>query len=382
MASRYAIDLGFWDRIGPKISQWELTHGRQMPKSKYQALIEAELGTASNIAEQRFERDRAIALDRERLDLQKDAMKGSKVKGAVDIFSTLGTGYIGYKTMGVLGKQAETLDAIAKAKLGAGAPAAAVPGAAVPHAGVPLASAVNAPAAVSGPAAIDLGAGGQVALQKTAPLLAEAPSAVPAAAAEAGGAAGASTPAAAAGPTFGGTVLAGAAGWAAGYLASKAFGANEDISQGLQLGGAGAALGGYLAAGTSIGGPVGALIGAGVGVAVSLFDDSVVCGELLRQKLLSRSDYRACMVFRQKHIDDVMFVSYLEWADPHVRAMRKGGFGNLVRLPFAKAFVGYMVKIARGKTPSWFEKAVYGYAWGACERAVATWGTQEVMAHG
>ena len=52
-----------------------------------------------------------------------------------------------------------------------------------------------------------------------------------------------------------------------GYGASKLLGANQDISQALSLGGAGAGIG------FAVGGPVGAAVGGAIGVGASLLDD-------------------------------------------------------------------------------------------------------------
>ena len=65
----------------------------------------------------------------------------------------------------------------------------------------------------------------------------------------------------------GSAILPGVAGGAAGFGLSKVLGANEDISQGLTYGGAGAA------AGFAIGGPVGAAVGGLIGAGISFLDD-------------------------------------------------------------------------------------------------------------
>jgi hypothetical protein len=62
-----------------------------------------------------------------------------------------------------------------------------------------------------------------------------------------------------------------------------------------------------------------------------------------------------------------MFDAYLEWAEPHVTAMRKGGWRNTIRLPFAHLFVDYMISVQDKREPSIMQKLVWKYAWRRCE---------------
>jgi hypothetical protein len=63
------------------------------------------------------------------------------------------------------------------------------------------------------------------------------------------------------------TAGAGLVGGGVGYGLSRLLGANEDISQGLTLGGAGVGIG------LAVGGPVGAVVGGLIGAATSFLDD-------------------------------------------------------------------------------------------------------------
>lgn len=334
----YAVNLDFWDRIQPKIRQWEITHGRTMPKQQYQALVEGELSVATNAAKDMNIRGRALNLEEERLALAKEQVKAArsaaKIKGITDIATTGALGYLAYKAVdfGTLGAPA-----IDMAEISTGVFAA------------PTAKAAGF-----------TGLGGQAALSKTAPILATK-TAFPAEAAATEALAEGTT--AVATPGFGTMALVGGAeGYAAGWIASKALGANEDISQALKLGGAGIGIG------LRVGGPVGAVIGGLIGIGASLFDDSVVCSELYRQGRITYRQRAICVIYRIEHIDDRMFAGYIEWAGPHVSAMRQGGWRNSVRLPFAHAFVNYMIKKARNRKPSWFERMVFAYAWSRCEK--------------
>jgi hypothetical protein len=127
----------------------------------------------------------------------------------------------------------------------------------------------------------------------------------------------------------------------------------------------GAAIGSIIpGVGTAVGGVVGGIIGGGIEL---IEDASVVCSELLRQGRITERQRTTCVVFRFRHIPDDMFSAYLEWAKPHVEAMRKGGWRNMVRLPFARAFVGYMIAVQEKRKPSFSERMVWKYAWNRCE---------------
>jgi hypothetical protein len=105
--------------------------------------------------------------------------------------------------------------------------------------------------------------------------------------------------------------------------------------------------------------------------------DSVVCSELLRQGRIPKSDRIKCIVFRDKYISNEMFAAYREWAEPHVMAMRRGGWRNWIRLPFAHAFVGYMLAIHGKRCPSFMENTVWDYAWRRCENIARLQGVGE-----
>ncbi|MFZ3043873.1 MAG: hypothetical protein WA058_02060 [Minisyncoccia bacterium] len=363
--------MDFWDEIQPKIRQWEITHGRTMPKQQYQALVEGELSVATKSASDMNIRGRALNLQEDELALRKEqaekADKAAAIKGVADIGTTVGTGYLAYKGLGIAEKNAASMEKLTERLVGGGKAPALDFGKSATGFGGAAAPAIDlaeiSPGVFAAPSAeaAGFGLGGQAALTKTAPMLATNTSFATEAAATEAIASGAPS-AAAAGPGLGTIGLAGAAGYAGGYIASKLLGANEDITQALELGGAGIGIGFALA------GPPGALIGGLIGGAASLFDDSVVCSELLRQGRITPRDRTKCVVFRFRHIPDEMFDAYLEWAAPHVREMRNGGWRNAIRLPFAHAFVGYMIAIQERRYPSFFERTVWNFAWRRCEK--------------
>jgi hypothetical protein len=154
------------------------------------------------------------------------------------------------------------------------------------------------------------------------------------------------------------------------YLADKFSpigGSREKAIGGGMLGGAatGAAIGSVVPV---VGTAVGAVVGGIVGGITGLVEDSVICGELVRQNEISERVRTACVVYRFRHIDDDMFNAYLEWAGPIVKQMRKGGFVNKLILPVARAFVGYMWKIQSGKVPTLGQRLVWKYAWWRCAK--------------
>ena len=386
----YAVNLDFWDRIQPKIRSWEIAHGRSMPKNQYQALVEGELSVATSAAAARAERGRALDLEQERMDLAKeqaeDAKSAAKVKGITDIGTTAGMGYLAYKQVGVNERIAKSYELMAGKEgakpavdLGAGkftAPTAEKAGYTTLGTTPSTTAAVDlGTTTFAAPTATEAGygLGGQAALTETAPILSTntsfAASAAETEAIASGTTAATGSETAAAGTTAGpsalGTTAVGVgAGFAAKYLAEKA-GANQEWSN--VAGGAvsGAYIGSQIG---SIGGPVGMVIGAVVGLVAGEIFDSVICSELLRQNEISKWDREWCVVFKHRYIDGRMFAAYLEWASPHVSAMRRGGWRNSVRLPFAHAFVNYMIKTAKQQKPTWFEKAVYAYCWKQCEK--------------
>jgi hypothetical protein len=125
---------------------------------------------------------------------------------------------------------------------------------------------------------------------------------------------------------------------------------------------AGAAIGSIV---PGIGTAIGAVVGGVVGFAQDL---SVICSELHRQGEISERERQVCVAFRFRHIPNDMFMAYLEWAEPIVKVMRKGGICNRILLPFAHAFIGYMLAVQAKRVPSFAERMVWKYAWWRCEK--------------
>ena len=392
----YAVNLDFWDRIQPKIRSWEIAHQRPMPKSQYQALVEGELSVATSAAAARAERGRALDLEQEKMDLAKqqaeDAKDAAKVKGITDIGTTAIMGKMAWDQVGINKANAAANERLTEYIISGGKggakPAISYPTTPAETYGADLTAPQYAPADVGAyygkatPAsfevggtapAIDFGAptvaeagfelGGQAALTKTAPILSTETSFAASAAETEAIAAGTTAEGTAAGTTgstsaLGTTALSVGAGFATKYIADK-LGANQETSN---------IAGGVMAGMLIMGGPVGIVLGGLIGLGAGEIFDSVVCSELLRQGRISKRDREWCVVFKHRYIDDRMFAAYLDWASPHVSAMRGGGWRNSVRLPFALAFVNYMMKVAKHKEPSWFEKAVYAHCWRQCEK--------------
>jgi hypothetical protein len=157
-----------------------------------------------------------------------------------------------------------------------------------------------------------------------------------------------------------------AAGFVGGSLLGKTFdkilpgGGKTGAAVGGAAGGAlaGAAMGSVVpGVGTAIGAVVGGVVGA-VG------EMSVICSELVRQGWITEKDRTKCVIYRFNNIPDDLFMAYLEWAEPIVKIMRREGIGNYLLLPFAKAFVGYMIF----RDPTFFQRMVWKFAWWRCTK--------------
>jgi hypothetical protein len=359
MANEYAVSMDFWPRIQTKIRNWEITHGRSLPKDQYEALVSAEMGVSADQAAKRNVQGRAIALEEEKMDLAKDqaekAERAATIKGAVDVATLGGTGYLAYKGMenqaAQVAANTKLIDSIIAGGSGAAKPAVDIAGA----------GAFSAPTAEG--AGFTLG--GQAALE--APTLATetsfaAPAIAEAGAAEAAGAAG------------GGAAVEGAAASVAPYMAPAGAGfagaslLAKPLSKLPGIGDTGGAIIGGAAAGAAagsffpgVGTVVGGIIGAGAGLVQDLAGDSIICTELYRQKRISLRTLLACHLFRRKYIGPDMFQEYLLWAAPIVAVMERRGLGNRLLLPFTTRFVSYMVAIVRGKKPTRAERAVWRY---------------------
>jgi hypothetical protein len=123
---------------------------------------------------------------------------------------------------------------------------------------------------------------------------------------------------------------------------------------------AGAAMGSIV---PGVGTLAGAVIG---GIVGGVSEMSVICSELLRQKRITERDRTKCVLFRFRHIPNDMYYAYLEWAAPIVALMRRGGVANALLLPFAHAFVDYMIAIYDRKLPTFTQRMVWKYSWWRC----------------
>lgn len=442
----YAIGSDVFDRIKPKIRQWEINKQRRIDPNVLQSMLEAEMSTATKEADTRFFRATELEQRQQALDAaeqtRKDAASAATVQGAVNIGTLGATGYLGYKGMQNQKTMADAYKTIAdKVSTGTagGGQVAVEPGVLQPPGalktpagykyaggGQPADAAVAPPESFGGPT-IDMApvAGDSTTFAPVAPSadvggLAVDASSLPAVA-EGGQAAIAGETAAVAGTGAQTTVAAGEAALTAeesaalaadvgvggemgaeGLMASEsglglgsvalpvaAYAAGDLVAKGIEkwspIGGAkeksiaghvvkgaatGAAVGSIVPViGTAVGAVVGGIIGAAVGFAE---DVSVVCSELLRQGRITENDRKKCVVYRFRHISDDMFDAYLEWAGPHVKAMQRGGWRNWVRLPFAHAFVRYMIKMHHVTRLNWtkptrFERLVWAHAWRRCE---------------
>ncbi len=438
MPVSYAIGSDVFDRIKPKIRQWEINKQRRIDPNVLQSMLEAEMSVATKEADTRFFRATELEQRQQALDAadqaRKDAARAATVQGVVNIGSLAATGYLGYKGLENQKTMAEAYKTLAgKVNPGGGGQVAVEPGTLSPPGALKMpkdytypgggqaADAVVAPPESFGGPTIDMApvAGDATTFAPVAQAdvggLAVDASSLPAVAAEGGQAAVAGETAAAAGAGAQTTVAAGetaltaeesaalaadvgvggemgAEGLAAGTeyglgsvaLPVAAYAAGDLVARGIEkwspIGGAkeksiaghivkgaatGAAIGSVVPViGTAVGAVVGGIIGAAVGF---VEDVSVICSELLRQGRITEHDRKTCVIFRFRHIPDDMFDAYLEWAGPHVKAMQRGGWRNWIRLPFAHAFVRYMIATQLKIEPTRFERLVWAHAWRRCE---------------
>ena len=349
--------------------------------------------------------DRDFAL---RTQAQEDAAAAAKVSGVTSMVGTGANIYLGKRLLDIYGKggakvpeASATTGGFAGGETGLGpafseAPAVA-PSVAASYGGAPLAEAApgSITAGVSGleygsgvaPGAANVGAaalpiageGAQAGLAAGGGADVASLAAYDASMAE-GAAAGVGTvPATTSLLGTGASALGyGALGYTAGDFVAKAIekwspigGEKEKSIAGNVVKGAGAGAGVGMAVGGPIGAVIGGAIGGIVGLGVGLVEDaSVICSELLRQGRISAHDRERCVIFRFRFIPDDIFAAYLEWAEPIVKVMRRGGIGNRLLLPFAHAFIGYMLAIQAKRIPSFAERMVWKYAWGRCTKIV------------
>ena len=227
--------------------QRRATGGRPLTSGEMRGLLDPMMGLEFQRGEAAAERARQQENFNRQMSLQEQAVRNqnraASIGGVAQLGGLLGQGYLGYKGLQLAGQQVASTSAFNQQLLGllGGGGGAANAGIAGTTGAANLAGGMlpgsMAPGVVGGMS--------------------------PALAAE--GAAGAAAPSAAAGVA--GAALPGIAGGVAGFGLSKLIGANEDISQGMTLAGAGAMAGFY------VGWPIGAIVGGGLGVIASLFDD-------------------------------------------------------------------------------------------------------------
>ncbi len=407
MATGYAYDAGLVNRILPRLNQYEATTGRRMTPAMLDALYRAEMAGEVDKAKQsavldrqQTQRDQDLALQREKLDKES---KAATIGGISDLATTAVMGYLGYKALTKPAVTTITLTNTGASAVPAysatSAPSVGTAAETTPwlsgSSGVNYGNVAGSGSAVGASAGSGAGAGGaqaayggSVATGQGALVAGEGSTASMAAydAAVAEGAAEGvgSTAGTSAGGASAGMVaypaLAASVGHALGRPVSKALGTHEKTTSDVMATGGGAIAGFYVGAESgSVGGPVGAVIGGVIGLAVGLASDSVICSELLRQARISQRDRTKCVLFRFRCIPDDLFHAYEEWAAPHVAEMRKGGWRNRIRLPFAHAFTNYMLALYNGTEPTLFQRAVWRYAWWRCSM-IARRGGSPVMA--
>jgi hypothetical protein len=367
MATAYSRNLV--DKILPKIQQYEATTGRKVSRSMMDSLFRQELDALGqqDLQSRALElQQENIASDRAFRDRQlKDQNKAAAISGVAQIGQAYGTyklasGYLN-KPSGVpaVGDASATTGGYAGGNTGMGPAFTEAPvGAQTAASGAaPATTAIGGQSAISGASASEAAAGSGMG-EGLAATYGEGYGATATGAEAAGGSAGSSV--GVAGPAI-------AAAYVGTYgpgLLKKATGMNDVWSKGL-IRGPESFLG---SAAKHIGGETVGRIIDPVGFIGDKIADSVVCSELLRQGRITERERVKCVVFRARHINHDMFSAYLEWAKPHVTAMRKGGWRNIIRLPFAHAFVGFMLAMQTGKKPTRFQKAVWKYAWYRCSK--------------
>jgi hypothetical protein len=371
MATAYSRNLV--DKILPKIQQYEATTGRKVSRSMMDSLFRQELDAlgqqdlqsrALELQQQNIESDRAFR-DRQ----LKDQNKAAAISGVAQIGQAYGTyklasGYLN-KPSGVpaVGDASATTGGYAGGNTGMGPAFTEAPvGAQTAASGAaPTTTAIGGQSAISGASASEAAAGSGMG-EGLAATYGEGygAGATTAGAAEGTAGAGAGSSVGVAGPAI-------AAAYVGTYgpgLLKKATGMNDVWSKGL-IRGPESFLG---SAATHVAGETVGRIIDPVGFIGDKIADSVICSELVRQNRISERDRTKCVVFRFRNIPDDLFVSYLEWAKPHVTAMRKGGWRNTIRLPFAHAFVGFMLAMQTGKKTTLFQKVVWKWAWYRCSK--------------
>lgn len=398
-----AIDTA-WRRYNTRRALTGLPGSYQEQRGMLDPIMEAAANKDIQEAQLRYQNERANKQLSLQEQAQKDAARAANISGVANVGQLGLGGYLGYK---YLTKPPSALETAMANHFQSLTPSAVPSASAIPSAGAfsaPTAEAAGfglhtspyaAPALSSGVAGVGSGGAGILSGAGSGAAAAGGTDVAGLAAYDAsmaeGAAAGVGSSAgtgAAASAGLLSTVAPIAAGWGIGSLADTAIdklspigGAKEksiagNIAKGAGLGaGIGSVVPGV---GTLIGGAVGAVVGGVVGLAE---DVSVICSELLRQGRITRQDRTKCVVFRFRHIPNDMFLAYLEWAEPHVEAMKRGGWRNAIRLPFAYAFVRYMISIHDRKLPTLSQRIVWKYAWWRCSmiaRKHSTLGVSEV----
>ena len=367
-----AYDSQVIDRIMPKLKQWEATTGRRITPAMLESMMRAELGVEADRAQENAYRAKGLQLEEQKI---KDAKSAAKASSLVQIPTTAANLWLTNKA---LNRPSETAELIKAMKgTGTATPTTAATAPAIDLGSVPALTkpgALVAPGTnLGGQTLLAGGGGGAVEVGGQAALATGTTEAGTMAAYDASVAAGAaegvgSTAGTTAGTgiletvsSFAGPAALVLAGRPVGKMISKALGTHEKTTTDI------VETAGYAGAGFLVAGPVGAVVG-GVMGAVKGIADTVICTELSRQGKLSERDRTKCVLFRFHHINNDMFCAYLEWATPIVAVMKRGGVLNAMLLPFAKAFVGYMIAIQDKRYPSFVERTVWNWAWWRCSR--------------
>lgn len=344
-----AIGTRAWQRVRPRIQQWESVTGRRISPATLRSWVEAEL-----------EADMASAQGARSLDIQEENVQGQLAIGQEQL--AISQGRLDWDRERGTAQLAMDREAIAKAASTArmqGIGQLAVGGAMLAQTGIGKA----AIGAVGGL----LGIGGGAA----------APTAYAASATGAVAGLGAGTGTLAAAPVSAGPAAAGAgtmaflapaAGGVAGGMAGRAleetsFGeitpwGGETISGAAGGAAAGAAIGSIVPGiGTLVGGVIGAITGG-----------TIICTELARQGYLSADIVKADHEYRVKHISDNAYAGYLKLAKPVVRWMRDYKYVTGLIAPFGCATAHEMAsRVNPDIKGSWLGKCVLAVGLPICK---------------
>ena len=385
MALTQGLIDSYWRKYNQRRALTGLPASYQEQRGMLDPMMESVANKDIQEAQLRYQNERSNRQLSLQEQAQKDSARAANISGVANIGQLGLGGYLGYK---YLTKPPSALENALAAHYGGGAAGAtasvtsaditaaggmfSAPSYTAPALSAPGYTAPTLAGAGSGGAGILAGAGSGV----TAPSAAYTGATGTAAYGSAEGA-GTASVLGAEGASAGilSTIAPPALGWAAGSLVDMAInkwspvgGAKEKSIAGNIAKGAGVGAGvGSVVPGIGTG--VGAVVGGVIGGAVGLIEDvSVICSELQRQGEITEKQRTACVYFRFRHIPNDMFMAYLEWAEPIVKVMRKGGIGNRILLPFAHAFIGYMLAVQEKRAPSFMERMVWKYAWWRCEK--------------